>query len=154
MCVSLIGFRAFFDVAGPPTIWCQNLNQTICRYCNASIAHENIFPKNLHLRPRRVDQGHFPVKTIFCSSRGSAAAPWNLEKIGQNRLKILPSDDSIVVGIAVPTLVVEKDHGSHLAFVDSNQFRRICSRSLPKKQVKNWGKSQITVSIGPCSLHP
>ena len=57
-----------------------------------------------------------------------------------------------MVGVAVPTLVVEQDHGSHLAFVDSNQFRRICSRSLPKKQVKNRGKSQISVSIGHCRV--
>ena len=62
-------------------------------------------------------------------------------KNGWNRLKILPSDDSIVVGVAVPTLVEENDHGGHLAFANSNQFRRICSRSLAQKQVKNRGKS-------------
>ena len=71
-------------------------------------------------------------------------------KNGQNRLKILPSDDSIVVGVAVPTLVEEKDHGGHLAFAKCNQFRKICSRGSTEKQVGKQNKSQICISINPC----
>ena len=57
--------------------------------------------------------------------------------------EILPSDDSIVVGVAVPTLLEENHHGRHLIFSTWRHFWNIYARSSTQKQVECWNKSKI-----------
>ena len=98
---------------------------------------ENISQGNLHLRvfSRRSRTLSCEDDILLLQLRSCRALKPG--KNWQNRLKILPSDDSTVVGVAVPTLVEEKDHGSHLAVANNNQNRGIGARSQTQKQVGN-----------------